>query len=270
MVKLIDTHSHLNDEYFINSREAIIASLDCDNISKVFVVGYDLESSIEAINLSLKHKNVYAIIGMHPEHANAYNAEFEAFIEKNINNNKVLAIGEIGLDYYWNKDNKQIQKQVLVSQLKLAHKHKVPFIIHCRDAIGDLITILNQNKNILEFGGVVHCFNESIESYKQLSALGLKFSFGGSITFKNSKNAPELLKVVDVNDILLETDCPYLTPEPLRGKEKNQPKNVWLVLNKIAEYKNMNLGTLAEITNKNVYKVFKKLTNEWFIKKIRF
>ncbi len=207
---------------------------------------------------------------MHPEHANAYNAEFEAFIEKNINNNKVLAIGEIGLDYYWNKDNKQIQKQVLVSQLKLAHKHKVPFIIHCRDAIGDLITILNQNKNILEFGGVVHCFNESIESYKQLSALGLKFSFGGSITFKNSKNAPELLKVVDVNDILLETDCPYLTPEPLRGKEKNQPKNVWLVLNKIAEYKNMNLETLAEITNKNVYKVFKKLTNEWFIKKIRF
>lgn len=270
MVKLIDTHAHLNDEYFIDSREALIASLDCDNIEKVFVVGYDLESSLEAIKLSEQHKNIYAIIGMHPEYAGAYNADFEAFIENNINKSKVLAIGEIGLDYYWDKDNKEVQKQVFLSQIKLAYKHKVPFVIHCRDAIGDLIKILKENKNLLEFGGVVHCFNESVESYKELHNLGFKFSFGGSITFKNSKNAPSLLEQVDVNDILLETDCPYLTPEPLRGKEKNQPKNVWLVLNKIAEYKNMDAEKLAQITNNNVYKVFKKLNNEWNTKKIWF
>ena len=270
MVKLIDTHAHLNDEYFIDSREALIASLDCDKMDKVFVVGYDLESSVDAINLSNTHKNIYAMIGMHPEHADDYNSEFEAFIENNIDNPKVLAIGEIGLDYHWNKENKEQQKQVFLAQLKLAHKHKVPINIHCRDAIGDLIKILNDNKNLLEFGGVVHCFNESVESYKILSGLGLKFSFGGSITFKSSKNAPNLLAVVDTGDILLETDCPYLTPEPLRGKEKNQPKNVWLVLNRIAEYKNMDAIALAEIINKNVYKVFKKLNNDWNTKKAWF
>lgn len=262
MVKLIDTHCHLNDEYFINSREAILASLEFDNLQKVFVVGYDLASSEDAIKLAETHKNVYAIIGLHPEYAESYNEQFEEFLIKNITNKKVIAIGEIGLDYYWNKENKQQQIQVFINQLKLAHKFKLPFVIHSRDATGDLVKVLTENKELCEFGGVVHCFNESIETYNALKKLGLKFSFGGAITFKNSKNAPELLKHVDVNDILLETDSPYLTPEPLRGKEKNQPKNVWLVLNKIAEYKNLSVELLAEITNNNVYKVFKKVVNE--------
>ncbi len=270
LVKIIDTHAHLNDEYYNNSREALIASLEFDNIEKVFVSGYDLESSKLAIELSNKFNNIYAIIGLHPEHADQYNTEFENFLINNANNSKVIAIGEIGLDYYWNKENKQQQKETFVSQLKVANKLQLPIVIHCRDAVGDLVKVLTENKHLLTQGGVVHCFNESVETYKQLKSLGLKFSFGGAITFKNSKNASELLKMVDVEDILLETDCPYLTPEPLRGKEKNQPKNVWLVLNKIAEYKNLDVEYLAEQTNKNVYKVFKKITNAWYIKKIWF
>lgn len=269
MVKLIDTHAHLNDEYFINSREAIIASLDHDNISKVFVSGFDMASSVDAVALANEHKNVYAIIGMHPEHANCYDEQFEKFVMQNATNPKVIAVGEIGLDYYWNKENKEQQKQVFLSQLKLAHAVKLPVVIHCREAIGDLITLLTQNRKLLEFSGVVHCFSESVESYKLLKKLGLKFSFGGVITFKNSVNAKTLLQAVDINDILLETDCPYLTPEPLRGK-KNQPKNVWLVLDKIAEFKNMDVTKLGEITNQNACNVFKKANNEWFIKKTWF
>ena len=128
------------------------------------------------------------------------------------------------------------EKEVFIDQIKLADQLKLPIIIHVRDAIGDLIELLKSNQQYLNNGGIIHCFNESIESYKILKGLGFKFSFGGAITFKNSKNAPKLLETVDINDILLETDSPYLTPEPLRGKERNQPKYVKYVAEKIAEY----------------------------------
>lgn len=259
MEKFIDTHCHLNDDYLFANAEDIINNFKNDNLQYAFVVGYDFISSKRAVELSNKYETVFAIIGLHPSDAEKWNDEFENFLLENLNNEKVLAVGEIGLDYHYENFSKEKQKEVFVKQLEIANKLNLPIVIHVRDAIGDLITILNENKNLINNGGVVHCFNESIESYKQLKKFGFKFSFGGAITFKNSKNAPKLLEAVDVNDILLETDCPYLTPEPLRGKERNQPKNVWYVVKKIAEFKNMDLNALIKATNKNTMEVFKKL-----------
>lgn len=259
MEKLIDTHCHLNDDYFWGNAEEYINNFENDNLQYAFVVGYDFVSSKRALELAEKHENVCAIIGMHPSDAEKWNVEFEEFLTNNLPNKKVLALGEIGLDYHYENFSKQTQKQVFIKQLEIANKLGVPIVIHERDAVGDVVDILRQNKHLLNNGGVVHCFNESVETYKIYKGFGLKFSFGGAITFKNSKNAPKLLAEVDVKDILLETDCPYLTPEPLRGKERNQPKNVFLVAKKIAEIKNMDLNELIKQTNKNVLSVFTKL-----------
>lgn len=259
MEKLIDTHCHLNDDYFWGDVEKYINNFENDNLQYVFVVGYDFVSSKRALELAQKHKNVFAIIGMHPSDADKWNSDFEEFLLKNLPNPKVLALGEIGLDYHYQNFSKEKQKQVFIKQLEIADKLNIPIVIHERDAVGDVVEVLRQNKRLINNGGVVHCFNESVETYKIYKTFGLKFSFGGAITFKNSKNAPKLLAEVDAGDILLETDCPYLTPEPLRGREKNQPKNVWLVAKKIAEFKNMDLNQLIKQTNKNVFDVFTKL-----------
>ena len=258
-MKLTDTHCHLNDDYFYDNASTYINNFENDNLLRVFVVGYDFISSKRAIELANNYDSVYAIIGMHPEDCASYNAEFKQFLVDNASNHKVIGIGEIGLDYHYGTDDKQLQKDVLIDQIKLADKLHLPIVIHVRDAIGDLIEILKDNIKYINNGGIIHCFNESIESYKILKGLGFKFSFGGAITFSNSKNAPRLLKEVDLNDILLETDSPYLTPEPLRGKERNQPKYVKYVAERIAQYKDVDVDTIINANENNIKQVFKKI-----------
>lgn len=258
MEKLIDTHCHLNDEFFEGKVEEIVNNFKVCNLKNAFVVGYDFDSCLKAVELANKYEKIYAIIGMHPSDCETWDLKFENFLVENLKNKKVLAVGEIGLDYHYENTNKQKQKEVFVKQLEIANKLNLPIVIHVRDATGDLIEILKENKHLLNNGGVVHCFNESVETYKILKQFGFKFSFGGAITFKNSKNAPKLLSEVDINDVLLETDSPYLTPEPMRGKEKNQPKYVCYVAKKIAEIKNIDVQDLIKITNQNVCDVFKK------------
>ena len=258
-MKLTDTHCHLNDDYFYDNASTYINNFENDNLLRVFVVGYDFISSKRAIELANNYDSVYAIIGMHPEDCASYNAEFKQFVVDNASNPKVIGIGEIGLDYHYGTDDKQLQKDVLIDQIKLADKLHLPIVIHVRDAIGDLIEILKDNIKYINNGGIIHCFNESIESYRILKDLGFKFSFGGAITFSNSKNAPRLLKEVDLNDILLETDSPYLTPEPLRGKERNQPKYVKYVAERIAQYKDVDVDTIINANENNIKQVFKKI-----------
>lgn len=258
-MKLTDTHCHLNDDYFYDNASTYINNFENDNLLRVFVVGYDFISSKRAIELANNYDSVYAIIGMHPEDCASYNAEFKQFLVDNASNPKVIGIGEIGLDYHYGTDDKQLQKDVLIDQIKLADKLHLPIVIHVRDAIGDLIEILKDNIKYINNGGIIHCFNESIESYRILKGLGFKFSFGGAITFSNSKNAPRLLKEVDLNDILLETDSPYLTPEPLRGKERNQPKHVKYVAERIAQYKDVDVDTIINANENNIKQVFKKI-----------
>lgn len=259
MKKMIDTHCHLNDKMLIERVDDIVNNFENDNLLQAIVVGYDFSSSKSAIDLAQKYENIYAIIGMHPSDADKWDNDFEEFLYSNLNHPKVLALGEIGLDYHYENYSKEVQADVFIKQLEIADKLNIPIVIHVRDAMGDLIDILNNNSHLINNGGVVHCYNGSIDSYKILRKFGFKFSFGGAITFKNARNAPELLKTVAIEDILLETDCPYLTPEPYRGKVINEPKYVSCVANKIAEYKGVDVDDIVDITNKNTYEVFKKL-----------
>lgn len=254
---LIDTHAHLTDEKYNGYREELIAKLSENNVEKVFCVAYDRKSIEDVYAIANKYPNIYGIIGVHPEEVDDFNDETIEIMKKFAQNPKIIAIGEIGLDYHYRIDNKDRQKEVFVEQMKLAHELKLPISIHNRDSIGDMLEILQENKNLLEYGGVFHCFSESVETYKVIKSLGLKIAFGGTLTFKNSKVAPEVCKIADMEDILLETDCPYLAPTPHRG-EVNEPKYTSLVAQKISEIKGISYDSVLEITSRNAINTFKK------------
>lgn len=254
---IIDTHAHLTDSQYDNFREELISSFSNDKIAKVFTVAYDKQSIISAVELAQKHPQVYAIIGIHPSEVQDWNESTISLIRQLSTHPKVVAIGEIGLDYHYEGFDKEEQKRVFVEQLQLAHELQLPISIHNRDSIGDCLTILKENSHLLSNGGVVHCFSESIEVYKEIKKLGLKIAFGGSLTFKNSVVAPSVCKIADLDDILLETDCPYLTPHPYRGS-LNQPKYTSLVAQKISEIKGISYDTVVQTTTANALKLFKK------------
>ena len=175
-------------------------------------------------------------------------------LEKLIKNKKIVAIGEIGLDYYWNKENKDLQKNIFISQIELANKYNLPIVIHTRDAISDTIDIL-KNKVTVNKKGIFHCCPQNIDLIKNALDLGFFISFAGPITFKNSKNAKEVSKIVPLNRLLIETDSPYLSPEPNRGK-RNDSSNIKYIAQKIAEYKETTIEEIASATYKNANYIF--------------
>lgn len=254
---LIDTHAHLIDEKYNGRLEDLINELKDNNIDKVFTVAFNKQSIIDSVNLANNHKNIYAIIGVHPEDIGDLTEDTINLIKEYANNPKVIAIGEIGLDYHYINFDKELQKTGFIKQLELAHELKLPITIHNRDSIGDCLEILKENKHLLTYGGVIHCFSESVEIYKEIKKLGLKISFGGTLTFKNSHVAPEVCKIADLEDILIETDCPYLTPHPFRG-QVNEPKYTTYVAQKIAEIKGVSYDKVVEITTQNALNLFSK------------
>ena len=254
---LIDTHAHLTDEKYKDNQEEIISKFEENKLEKVFTVAYSKQTIIDSVKLAEKYPNVYAVIGIHPEEVNDFDDEAIALLEEYSKHPKVIGIGEIGLDYHYDGFDKEKQKEVFIAQLKLAYKFGLPVAIHNRDSIGDCMEILKQNKEYLTNGGVVHCYSESVEIYKEIKKLGLKISFGGILTFKNSVVAPEVCKIADLEDILIETDCPYLTPHPYRG-QVNEPKYVSLVAQKIAEIKGISYDKVVDITTQNALTLFKK------------
>lgn len=258
---LIDTHAHLTDEKFDGCREDIIYSLRMDGVDKVFTVAYNLESIHKCVALARSHPHIYAIIGIHPDHADEVTEETLNIIRSYSSDDKVIGIGEIGLDYHWRKDNKDEQKNAFIKQIRLAHELHLPISIHCRESVGDVMEILKENKEYLEYGGVFHCFSESVEIYNEIKKLGLKIAFGGMLTFKNSVTAPKVCEVADIRDILLETDCPYLAPHPFRGT-LNEPKMTRLVAEKIGLIKGIGYDKVVEITHFNALELFKKVNNE--------
>ena len=254
---LIDTHAHLTDEKYTDNVDEIISKLQENNITKVFTVAYNKKTIIDSVQLAEKYANIYAIIGIHPDEVNDYDENTIKLLEEYSTHPKVVGIGEIGLDYHYDNYDKERQKQVFISQIKLAHKVGLPICIHNRDSIGDCMEILKSHKEYLTNGGVVHCYSESEEIYKEIKKMGLKISLGGILTFKNSVVAPNVCKIADLEDILLETDCPYLTPHPYRG-QTNEPKYVSLVAQKIAEIKGLSYDKVAEQTTNNALDLFKK------------
>lgn len=255
---IIDVHAHLNDEKLKDNITDIISNLNNNNVEKVINAGCDLSSCKKVLKLATENENLYCVLGMHPEFCEEYNSEFEEFLKQNLTNNKVVGIGEIGLDYYWVKDNKEIQKQVFISQIKLANEFKLPIVVHLRDAYQDALEIFKKYKEYLTNGVCLHCFSGSVEFYKEIEKLGFYVSLGGSITFKNNKKSVELLKVLNKNKFMLETDCPYLAPEPLRGT-LNEPKNIKYVALKFANEWLISPEEVVEIAKQNSLEFFKKL-----------
>jgi len=255
---LIDTHAHLNDSKYDSYREQLIKDLKLNKIEKVFTVAYDKKSILESVKLAEEYENIYAIIGIHPSEVQDYNDETIKLLKDLSSHPKVIAIGEIGLDYHYDNFDKNEQKRVFVSQMQIANEVGLPICIHNRDSIGDCLGILKENKHLLNHGGVVHCFSESVEIYKEIKKLGLKVAFGGTLTFKNSVQAPAVCEIADLKYILIETDCPYLTPHPFRGKT-NEPKYANLVAEKIALIKNISYDKVVETTTQNALELFKKV-----------
>lgn len=257
-LKLFDSHSHLNDEKFDEDREELIKEIIKNDNFEFITAGYNLEGSKKAIDISNKYKNIYATCGISPndipQNEDKLWKELKEIedLAKN-NKEKVVAIGEIGLDYYWNVENKDIQKKVFIEQIKIANRLNLPIVIHTRDAITDTLQILKDNK--VQKKGVFHCCPQNRELIKEAVKLGFYISFAGPITFKNSKNSVEMINLVPNDKILIETDSPYLAPEPVRGT-RNNPSNVKFVAQKIAEAKNLSLEEIAKITRKNTYRVF--------------
>lgn len=250
-MEFFDSHSHYNDEKFDEDREQILEEIYKAGVTKVIVAGYDINSSKKAVDLSKKYKYIYAICGISPndiaETENEIEQQIEQ-IEKIAQSTKVVGIGEIGLDYYWNKENKELQKKAFINQIKLADKMDLPIIIHTREAVMDTIQILKEN--IPKRKGVFHCCPLNIELVKEGLKLGFYISLAGPITFKNSKNADEIIQMIPLEKMLIETDSPYLAPEPNRGT-RNDSRNLKYLVEKIAQVKQREPEEIARITYNN-------------------
>ena len=250
-MEFFDSHSHYNDEKFDEDREQILEEIYKAGVTKVIVAGYDINSSKKAVDLSKKYKYIYAICGISPndiaETENEIKQQIEQ-IEKIAQSTKIVGIGEIGLDYYWNKENKELQKKAFINQIKLADKMDLPIIIHSREAVMDTIQILKENTPKRK--GVFHCCPLNIELVKEGLKLGFYISLAGPITFKNSKNADKIIQMIPLEKMLIETDSPYLAPEPNRGT-RNDSRNLKYLVEKIAQVKQREPEEIARITYNN-------------------
>lgn len=247
---MIDTHCHLLKEDYDNIDEVINNMKD--NI--IVVSSADPKEINEIINLTKTYKNVYATIGIHPEFASTYTNEDIKKLENNLTDKKVVGVGEIGLDYYYTKDNKEKQKELFIKQIKLANKYKKTIVIHSRDAKEDTYNIIEKYKD-KELNCDMHCYSYDLSMAKKLTKKGISLGIGGILTFKNETKLKQIVKNIDLKYLVLETDSPYLTPEPHRGK-KNEPSNVKYVAEKIAEIKNITKEEVIKITTQNAKKLY--------------
>ena len=258
-MEFFDSHSHYNDEKFDLDREEIINKTIEEGVTKFICAGYDVSSSKFSVKISSKYPFIYSICGISPNDVPESKDEVESLVNeieniiKNDKNKKVVAVGEIGLDYYWNKDNKEIQKLVFQKQIELANKYRLPIVIHTREAVEDTIKMLKENG--VDKKGIFHCCPLNRELVKEALKLGFYISFAGPITFKNSKNAEEIVNMVPLDRILIETDSPYLAPEPKRGT-RNDSRNVKLVAQKIADFKKIEIEQVAKVTYENAIRIF--------------
>lgn len=243
---LIDSHCHLLSSEYDDVSEQIEKAFS-SGIDAIIINGYDVESSKEAVNLSKKYENVYAAVGIGPENVNNITETDIKLINELASLKKVVAIGEIGLDYYWTKENKDIQVNVFKSMLDIAQRHKLPVIVHSREAINDTYNILKEfNSN-----GILHCYSGSKEMAKEFIKIGFLIGIGGVVTFKNAKKLKEVVKEIPLKYISLETDSPYLTPEPYRGKQNN-PCYLKYVVRELSNIKDVSEEEVINITGEAV------------------
>jgi len=246
---IFDSHAHYDDKKFDGIRDELLSKLTEYGVCGVVTCGCDGESSKEALKLAEKYSYIYAAVGIHPENLKSC-TEIEE-IEALAKNQKCVAIGEIGLDYYWEKENRDAQLEIFEKQLMLAKKLNLPVIVHDREAHADTLDLLLKHKP----QGVVHCFSGSAEMAREILKIGMYIGIGGVITFKNAKKLPEALEVIPSDMLLLETDCPYLAPEPLRSKLCHSAM-IGFTAQKVAELKGVSTEEILKISKNNAKKLF--------------
>lgn len=252
---MIDSHAHLDDEAFDDDRDQVINALYENGIDFIVNIACDLKSSKTSQELAKTYENIYATVGVHPHDAITYTDEVEETLKILAQEKKVVAVGEIGLDYYYDNSPRHIQKEVFKRQLKLAHELGKNVVVHSRDASQDTFDILKEAHDKYEFKAVIHCYSQSLEMLKEYLRLGDYISLGGAVTFKNSKIRKEVAKIVPLDRLLLETDCPYMTPVPYRGK-RNEPKYVNIVAEYIADLRGISKSDLVKVADENTKRFY--------------
>lgn len=274
---LIDIHAHIDDDKLKDDVENVVKRASEAGVKYIVNATCDTDSINDTLALVKKFENVYATLGIHPQALFEYDEKVENMIYAEKDNPKVVGIGEIGLDYHdmetqiayikqsypqhqniTEDEVKKVQKDIFIKQIKLASKINLPIVVHSRDATQDTLEIIKEYADILPKKGLIHCFSGSVEIAKEYFKLGFYISVGGSVTFKNARNIPEVLRECGIDNVMLETDCPYLCPEPYRG-QINEPKNVVLVNDKIADLLNMDYKEVEEKTTANARKLFGRL-----------
>ena len=249
--KIIDTHAHYDDEAFNADRDELIKNMLDTNVDRIITVGCSLERSRTSIELAERYDRIYASVGIHPDECYDLPDDYIEQLRLMSRHSKVVAIGEIGLDYHYEGYKKDIQIKRFKEQLELAQELNLPVIIHSREATQDTLDILQEYKP----KGVMHCFSGSAETAQKIIDLGMMISFTGVLTFKNAKKAVEACKIIPMDRLMLETDCPYMTPVPHRG-ERNNSSYTYHTAEKVAEIKNMSVNEVIEICNANAVSFF--------------
>ena len=255
-MKIIDTHCHLNDETLFNDLDNVINRARNAGVEKMIVIGWDENSSKLAIQIAEQYDFIYAVVGFHPENIFDINDEILYRTLELSKHPKVVGIGEIGLDYHWTKDpeKRELQKQYFVKQIDFANKAGLPISIHSREAFNDTVEILKQHKPL--HSGVMHCYSGSVENITDIINLNLYIGLDGPVTFTNAKTPKEVAAEVPIDRLVVETDCPYLSPHPLRGTV-NEPANISLVVDEIANIREMSKKHLLDVLYKNSCELFK-------------
>ncbi|HHW06077.1 MAG TPA: TatD family hydrolase [Clostridia bacterium] len=254
MTAFIDTHVHLMDDRFSEDVAQVIENAKQAGLIAMINVGYDLESSRQAVAMAQEEPSLYAVVGIHPHDAKLCTPEALRELEQLAQEPKVVAIGETGLDYYRNLSPKEVQQEAFRAQLRLAQKLKKPIVVHDRDAHGDTMQILKEEQ-VSAIGGVLHCYSGSWEMAREAMKMGLFISLAGPVTFHNARRLQDIAKLVPLDYLLIETDCPYLAPEPYRGK-RNEPAYVVKVAEMIAAVKRKPLEEIARVTTANAKRLF--------------
>lgn len=256
---IFDTHAHYDDEQFDGDREALLASMCEGGVGTIVNVASDVVSWADIRKLTRDYHFLYGAVGVHPDDVGSLNEENFAELRSILQEEKIVAVGEIGLDYYWDKEGHDLQKKWFLRQLDLAKEQQLPVIIHSREAALDTFEIMKQYAG--RVGGVIHCYSYSLEQAREYVKMGYFLGIGGVVTFSNAKKLKEVVREIPLKSLVLETDCPYLAPVPNRGK-RNSSLNLIYVAGQIAELKGISVEEVIRQTEENAYKLYPKIKAE--------
>lgn len=252
---IIDTHTHYDDEAFHEDRDALLSSLTSHGIEMAVNIGASIQSTKNTLELMKKYPFIYGSVGVHPSETGEMNEHLMGWLKEAAGQPKVVAVGEIGLDYYWDEPQREIQKKWFIRQLDLARETKLPVVIHSRDAAKDTLDIMKEQK-AGDMGGVIHCFSYGAELAREYLNMGFYLGIGGVVTFKNARKLKEVVEYMPMERMVLETDCPYLSPEPFRGR-RNSSLNLLYIIKAVSQIKGIPEEEIISITNSNAKAMYR-------------